>query len=542
MKRWKKGLLILAAISLAILLVSCGDNSSNTPPEGELPAAASSVELATPSGPILGVSLDGLSIYKGIPYAEPPERFAPPQTVIPWTETLDCTEFGPTAIQARTYEGLEMSEDCLTLNIWTPAQSADEKLPVYIWIHGGGFAQGAGSEPTYDGSNFAKDGIVFVSINYRLNALGFLATQETFNQYGTTGNWGILDQIKALEWVQQNISAFGGDPGNVTVGGESAGSYSTSMLIQSPLAEGLFQRAIMESGSILGVPGNSQYAKGNLERSIAMGQELAFTFNAKDDQEGLGRLRAADAKIFMQMSPLHMDFTMIPSFMMTPVFDGHVVPEDIYGELTAGNINNVDLLWGFNADEGSVFIPGDKNEEQYQMLISKMFGYDNLDAVLERFPVNDQNSATARCREILAHGMFSSVMKTYGDALANNGNQVYAYYFSYVSPANAENGMGAHHGSEIAYAFGNLPPDATPEQRALSDELHARWVNFIKTGDPNNGELPTEIEWPQYDPLSANVLIFDQKVTSGEMPLKADIEFMEGIMFGETGYYFERQQ
>ncbi len=496
------------------------------------------IEVTTPSGPVRGILQDGISIYKGIPYAAPPERFAPPEDVIPWNETLDCTEFGPVAIQTRGAETQPMSEDCLTLNIWTPAKSADEKLPVYVWIHGGGFAQGAGSDAFYEGTAFAKDGIVFISINYRLNALGFFASQETYDQYGTTGNWGFLDQIKALEWVQQNVEAFGGDPDQITVGGESAGSYSTSMLVQSPLAKGLFRRAIMESGSMLGTPGNTQYTLGKLERTIEVGRMMAYTFGADDSPEGLAKLRAADADVFAQMCPLTLDFTAIPAFMITPVFDGYVLPENIYDGLVAGNVNDVDLLWGFNANEGSMFIPAGKTPKQYQALASKMFGFDNAAAILSRFPVDAEHDATARCRQILSHGMFSTVMKPYGDALAKKGNNVYAYYFTYVSAQNAATGVGATHASEIAYAFGNLPQDATEEEKALSAEMHARFVNFIKTGNPNNGALPTAVEWPAYDAESPKVLVLDTELSAMEMPGLSDMEFMGNIMFGEGGCFF----
>lgn len=501
--------------------------------------AQTSVQLQTSLGPVKGVQADGVSMYKGIPYAMPPTddlRFAPPQDAQPWTDVLDCTAFGDIAVQNTVGEGLEMSEDCLTLNVWTPAESDSEKLPVYVWIHGGGFAQGSGAEPMYDGTNFAQDGIVVVTINYRLNAIGFFASQETYDEYGTTGNWGLLDQIKALEWVQENIAAFGGDPSQVTIGGESAGSYSVSGLISSPLAEGLFQRAIMESGSMLGVPGNCFYSRGNLQRSIELDNMMAFTFAATDDASGLEKLRAADANVLAQLSPLNVDFTTTPAFMMTPVFDGYVMPTDPYGALQNGQFNDVDLLWGYNANEGSIFVPGDTDELTYEMLAARMYGYVNQKAVLARFPVDEQNPSGERAREILGYGMFNAVMKPYGDALAGSGQNVYAYQFNYSTADNEKAGLGAHHGSEIAYAFGTLEnPDA--EQQALSEEMHARWANFIKTGDPNQGDVPSAVQWPAYDPDGSQMLVFDTTVTAGAMAGKDDIEFMEDIMFGSGAAY-----
>ncbi len=495
--------------------------------------SAPQARLQTSSGPVKGVVQDGVGVYKGVPYAKPPVgdlRFAPPQDVEPWTEELDCTEFGDMAVQDAAADGLAMSEDCLTLNVWTPANGANEELPVYVWIHGGGFAAGSGAEADYDGVNFAREGIVTVTINYRLNAMGFFASQETYDQYGTTGNWGLLDQIKALEWIQANIGAFGGDNQNITIGGESAGSYSVSALIVSPLAEGLFQRAIMESGSVLGVPGNNFYSKGDLARSVELNGMMGYTFGAEDDEEGLATLRQADANIFAQMSPLLSDFTITPAFMMTPVFDGHVLPTDVYAALQSGDFNRVDLLWGYNGDEGSVFVPGDTDELTYEMMAARMYGYEDGQAVLARYPADDDAPSGQRTREILAHAMFDAVMKPYGDALSNAGQNVYAYKFNYATEENIEAGLGAHHGSEIAYAFGNLADTADEEQQKLSGEMFTRWANFIKTGNPNEGEA-VGVEWPEYDTGGMRTLLFDKEIEAAELPDKEEFEFMEGILF-----------
>lgn len=274
-----------------------------------LPAQAYSAETAlvetrTHSGSVVGILSDDIAIFRGIPYAAPPVgelRFAPTKPVAPWTEPLDCTEFGATAVQKEARNGLPMREDCLTLNVWTPALpktgETGEKLPVYVYIHGGAYAQGSGSDPLYDGTAFAKRGIVAVTINYRLNVLGFFASKETLSRYGTTGNWGHLDQIEALKWIRENAASFGGDPDRVTIGGESAGSYSVSALMLSPLAEGLFQGAILESGTILALGGSSFYSKGSPERSAEVFRMMSWLFEARDDADGLAKMRAADADI-----------------------------------------------------------------------------------------------------------------------------------------------------------------------------------------------------------------------------------------------------
>ncbi len=532
----------LVMITALVTITACAQGGEVQPAESAAGAAqaenvtvAPQAELQTQSGPVKGVVQDGVGIYKGIPYAKPPLgdlRFAPPQDAEPWADVLDCSAFGDIATQDSVSGGLSMSEDCLTVNVWTPATGADEKLPVYVWIHGGGFAIGSGAEADYDGANFAKEGIVAVTLNYRLNAPGFFASQETYDQYGTTGNWGILDQIKALEWINANIGAFGGDSSNITIGGESAGSYSVSALITSPLAEGLFQRAIMESGSILGIPGNNFYSKGNLERSIELCRMMGYPFGAEDNAEGLKTLREADINVLSQMSPLQQDFTITVAFMLTPVFDGYVLPTDVYGALQSGDINKVDLLWGYNGFEGSFFIPADTDELTYEMMAARMYGYDDGQKVLERYPVDAEHDSGERTRRILGYGMLDSVMKPYADSLSRAGQKVYGYKFNYATQDSIESGLGAYHGSEIAYAFGNLPDTATDEQKAVSKEMFTRWVNFIKNGNPNEGEA-VDVAWPEYDADSAQMLLFDKEIETAELPDKEDFEFMEEVMFGE---------
>ncbi|MDR2870720.1 MAG: carboxylesterase family protein, partial [Deferribacteraceae bacterium] len=479
-----------------------------------------------------------------IPYATA-ERFAPPVAVQPWTNVRDCTNFGPVVPQDTVRPRpepltLPLSEaDGLNLNIWTPATQAGEKLPVYVWIHGGGFAMGSGAESTYDGRSFASNGIVVVTINYRLNVLGFFASQATMTESGTTGNWGILDQIEALKWVQNNIAAFGGDPNRVTVGGESAGSYSVSALIMSSLAAGLFQNAIMESGSILGAPANQQYARGNLARSIEVGEQLMFTFGAADDAAGLAKLRAVDVDILTAISPLDADFTKVPSFLMVPTFDNYVMDDEPDQQVLTGNINKVNLLWGFNSDEGFIFVPNITNQSLYEMLAAKSFGYDRAQLVMQRFTAANDEQAYINARKILGHGMFMTVMKPYADALAAKGANVYGYYFDYVSAEDRRMGMGALHADEIAYAFNNLPRDATTEQRRVAAEMHSRWVNFIKNSDPNKGDTPSGITWGKYDPNAFKVMSFRNKPTFETHPLKKDVEFMEDIMFGAGSTHFD---
>ncbi|MDR1685568.1 MAG: carboxylesterase family protein [Desulfovibrio sp.] len=493
--------------------------------------------VSTSLGKVVGVEKEGLRIFKGIPYAKPPVgelRFAPPQSIGPWTSPLDATEYGPAAIQIRREENLDMSEDCLTLNIWTPAEAGEsDRLPVYVYIHGGAYALGTGSDAMYDAASFARQGIVAVTINYRLNAMGFLAGRATFDKYGTTGNWGHLDQIMALEWLRDNVAAFGGDPGKVTVGGESAGSYSVSALILSPLAKGLFHGAIMESGTILGAAATSYYAKCDLARSIELGKMLSSVFHADDNAEGLAGLRQADATVLAQLAQFRWDQTSLAPFPLMPVFDGKVIPENPYKALKDGTFNKVRVLWGFNRDEGSIFVPETTSEPTYAMLAAINCGNDNARAVLARFPVDADHPAFRRVRRLLAYTGFTAGMKTFADAAVAQGLDVYAYNFNYVSPKDAAGGLGARHAAELPYVFNNLHVEGLkePEQQALADEMHLRWGNFIKTGDPNQGvKLPTNIQWPKYNSQNSDVMRFDTSVTVGTLPDKEDMEFMERLL------------
>jgi para-nitrobenzyl esterase len=272
-------------------------------------------------------------------------------------------------------DSTEQSEDCLMLNIWTPSEpKKDGKLPVYVFIHGGGYASWTGNDKTFDGTSFAQNGVVAVTINYKLSTLGFFASNETYKQYGTTGNWGILDQIKALEWVRDNIEDFGGDPAQVTIGGESAGSWSVSALILSQLAEGLFRGAIMESGTILSIQSLTS-SRGDLQKSIEVSQALADIFGASDTAAGLKLLHQTDPYVLNYLSPFIPDQTAAKSpFFMAPVFDDTVLPKDPVVALREGNFNRVNLLIGFNHDEGTLFIPPTTDNSFYEAYGFRMVG------------------------------------------------------------------------------------------------------------------------------------------------------------------------
>ncbi|MDR1030396.1 MAG: carboxylesterase family protein [Treponema sp.] len=524
-------------IACLLFLLAAGTVFASGKQAPENPALGTS--LVTKNGPIKGVQQDGIYVYKGIPYAKAPVgdlRFAPPQDVEPWTDVLDCTKYGPMISQWLTFpisvDNKKQSEGALILNVWTPAepQKAD-KLPVYVFIHGGGFGFGTGSQNTLNGTSFAQNGVVTVTINYRLSTLGFFASNETYKQYGTTGNWGLLDQIKALEWIRDNIEDFGGDPAQVTIGGESAGSYSVSALILSPQAEGLFHGAIMESGTILSLQSSLPQARGDLQKSIEASQALADVFGVSDTEEGLKHLRQVDPYVLNYLSPFMMNqASILPPFYLMPVFDGAVLPKDPVAALHEGNFNKVNLLIGFNHDEGTLFIPSTVDDSFYESYGSRMVG-EGWPVIAERFPVDENNTAAQRTQQVLAYSWFTAGSKVFADTLAHN-NSVFMYNYNFAAPGNP---LGAYHAGEIPHVFNTVGESASEESKKVAQEMHTRWINFIKNGDPNSGvTLPSATQWPKYDPEKPEVIFFDTEVTAGTLPDQENLDFVAQVLYGTT--------
>jgi para-nitrobenzyl esterase len=503
---------------------------------------AEDILVQTKSGPVIGESYGGLNSFKGIPYAASTAkdgRFAPPKEPVPWTEPLQAKSFGPVAWQVPVDEpffvlpeGSPMSENCLNLNIWTPAGvKADAGLPVYVFIHGGGFGLGAGSQPMYDGGELAKMGLLVVTLNYRLGAEGFLPTRETFNRYGTTGNWGLLDQIKALEWVRDNIRAFGGDPTKVTIGGESAGSISVSALIVSPLAKGLFRGAIMESGTVMAVynaPNN--LSSGDLDKAIAQGGLIMSSLSLDDAAKGRDALMGIDPLILARLTPFNANWTKFVSFGLFPVRDGRVIPKDPQAALAKGDFNQVKILIGFNHDEGSIFVP-EVDESVLSDMLMLTIGPEAAEAFSERYPPDASYSSLDRARQAMALAVFTAGTKRVVD-LHSSLADVYLYEFQYVSPYAKANGLGACHTAELEFVFGHPSGSPSQAERKLGEDIRSRWVNFIKTGDPNQGEpLPTPVQWPLYDPVEPQALRLDLAVTAGSLDFDA-LDFMADQLYG----------
>lgn len=506
----------LASSTCSIPLLT---SSSQSAPE-EAPDRSDPTLVQTALGPVQGAQGEGIVTFKNIPYAAPPLgelRFAPPQPADPWADPLDCTAFGQMATQAagQWEAGLEYGEDCLSLNIWAP--DAGDDLPVYVFIHGGAYAQGSPGKATYDGTRFARDGVIQVNIGYRLGALGFLATVQGVAESGYAGNWGLLDQIAALEWVRENIAAFGGDADNITVGGESAGSFSVSNLIMSPLAEGLFQKAILESGNLLGQPLTMPGATGDRAQAIALGDAFVAAMNAPS----LDALRAtADAQALAEASAFYSDMTSPNPYSFWPVFDGVALPEDPYAALQGGDYNRVSILTGFNTAEGVLFIPEGISESAYVDLVRRTFG-DDAEAVLARWPVDADHSPTQRARDLFTLGLRLGG-DLFAEAFAEAGLDVYCYQFNY------DVGVGPVHAIELPFVFDTMDLDEAGE--AFKEDLHARWLAFIKDGAPGGGT--TGVPWHKYTAQGREMLFLDAQPAASVLPNTEDIAFLAGLVWG----------
>ncbi len=457
-------------------------------------------EVHTDAGSVEGgASADGkVRIFKGIPFAALPVgdlRWKVPQPPAHWTGVKKATEFGARCMQGNIYGDMAFrdsgpSEDCLYLNVWTPAASANAHLPVMVWIYGGGFAAGATSEGRQDGEMLAKKGVVVVSMNYRLGIFGFFSHPELDKESGhnASGNYGLLDQVAALQWVRKNIAAFGGDPGNVTIFGESAGSFSVSALMASPLSKDLFQRAIGESGSFLG--------KGLGTRTLAASEADDGKFAESIGAASLAALRAKPAADLLAAAMKQKDVRFWPNI------DGYFFPEDPHAIYANGEQCHVPLLAGWNQDEGSYhafFQKADPTVANFVARAHAVFG-DNAEAFLKVYAASTDEEAKRSAQDLagdqfIAYGTWKwiQIQGTTGKST------VYRYEFDDAppQPAGVES-HGAYHSAEIEFVFEVLPSKKLPwrpEDEKLSDLMSSYWSNFAKTGDPNGPGLP---QWPTY--------------------------------------------
>lgn len=472
--------------------------------------AAHGQSVRVRGGQLAGTTTAGVVSYKGVPYAAPPVgdlRWRPPVAAAPWQGVRAATDFGPSCIQdvARsrlpwTAEFMTQnatSEDCLSLNVWTPAKPG-KQLPIYVYLHGGGFDEGSSSIAIYDGANLAKRGIVVVTINYRLGYLGQMAhpllTAESAHH--ASGSYSLLDVVAALQWVHANIAAFGGDPAQVTLGGQSAGSMMVYDLATSPLAKGLFVRAILESGS-------GSIAAIHMQ-TLAEQEQAGIQFSAATHADTLAAMRAlpADALLTSRLTAIHAP-------RLQPDVDGWVLPQSPRSAYAQGRQNHVAWLVGMQADEGSsAKTYGNLSSEEFQAAIRRGYGA-SADEFLRLYPASAAQVAVSQIQS--ARDRSAVLMHLWAQAASQHSGKVYLYYFARALPWPEHPEYGAFHTSEVPYVMNTLDKVSHPVtdiDRKVSHAASTYWVNFIKTGNPNSPGLEP---WAAETSISSNTLRIDEQ-------------------------------
>jgi len=514
LRHWSKPSVTLLFSTLALIAAPL----ASAPPQVQDPIKVEQGELSGAVGKNASIR-----VYKGIPYAAPPVgnlRWRPPQPPVNWQGVRKGNAFGNSCMQI-PYPPVSVlfrevapadSEDCLYLNIWTPAKSSGDRLPVMVWIHGGGFGHGAGGSSGYDGENLAAKGVVVVTINYRLGIFGLLALPELTAEspHHASGNYAFMDQVAALRWVKKNITALGGDPNCVTIFGESAGSESVSVLQASPLAKGLFQRAIGESGGALG-------PMVHLEEAERNGAKIAAAAGLTSDV--LARLRAMPAEDLLKATN---------EDDLADIVDGWVLPKELHEIFTEGKQNDVALIVGNNDKEGSIVPPPNGHVSAAEFIQNARNRYGEMaDDFLKIYPANSDEQALNSYFASFRDGQFGWQMWTWARLQSETGHQrAYRYYFDRVAPGFAAVRLGAFHGSDIAYVFETFPfrvPYGDTD-RKLGDAMSSYWVNFAKKGDPNAAGLPN---WPAYVPADDAVIDFGDQVTVRAHVNQAGLDFFD---------------
>jgi para-nitrobenzyl esterase len=493
-------------------------------------------QVRGPNGILEGVisADDKVRTFKGIPYAAAPVgplRWTEPKPALSWSGVRRAAEYGARCTQGPIYADMVFhddgpSENCLFLNLWMPAHPATDKLPVMVWIYGGGFNAGSTSEPRQDGGNLSKQGVIVVSMNYRLGIFGFFAHPELARESGhdSAGNYGLLDQLAALKWVHDNIALFGGDPSNVTIFGESAGASSVSALMASPLARGLFQRAIGESGAAL--------SETRPVASLAQSEETSTRFAqmafGTTSIEALRSKPAAEIlEAALKAKEVHFSINV----------DGYFLPESPVAIYSAGKQAPVPLLAGWNADEGSArAVFGDKaaTAANLQAELRRLYPQD-ADEAIKLYPAHTDEQAKRAAEELTRdRGVGSTMWKWLEWQRKAGGAATYRYEFDRARPsppgaAGPDLEPRAYHSAEIEYVFSMLPRGATPwpeEDRALARMMSTYWANFAKTGDPNGPGLP---KWPVYDSRhGAEVMHFNAESKASPDGNQARYRFITG--------------
>ena len=490
------------------------------------PVQAESLTVSTEQGKVRGKTINEgkVKAFLGLPYAAPPVgdlRWEAPEPPAKWKGERDASKFGAHCAQNRVFEDMifqdgEDSEDCLFLNVYAPADASDQsKLPVMFWVHGGGFSGGASSEPRHNGDFLPLKGVVLVTINYRLGVFGFLATTDMAKEVnGAAGNYGLLDMVAALEWVKANIKEFGGNPDNVNIFGESAGSAAVSTLMASPLAKGLFHKGIGESGGALG-EGVLSY------QSLQAREKSDGDWVASLGVTSLKQLRAMPAAAILDAAK---GKGMVG---FGPNIDGKLLTGPVADTYAAGRQAHVSLLAGWNRDEGSFFVMGGMTAEKYKGMVASVFK-ERAAEFLKLYPGDTDEQALRSAIDYGSDSFIAFGTWKWLEAHRKTGESpVYRYHFELAAPPSKFHpDTFAFHSDDIEYVFGTLDtrPGAVwrPEDRKLSDQMMSYWTNFARTGDPNGTGLP---EWPKYGE-GDSLIHLDSTTTSGPDTLRPRYEFL----------------
>ena len=474
----------------------------------------------------------GVITFKGIPFAAPPVgdlRWKAPQPVESWEGTRQCTNFGPSPMQAAPAPFMFWSEeflipaepigeDCLYLNVWTRAETEADQLPVLVYIYGGGFRSGGSGCAIYDGSAMAEKGVVFVSLNYRVGVFGFLAHPELTAEsgYGSSGNYALLDMVAALHWVQKNIERFGGDPGNVTIAGQSAGSFAVNYLTALPLAKGLFHRAIAESGAA--------FVSSPLRPPLSLdeAEQLGLSFGEGLGASSLAELRSLPADSILKAR----------GGLSAPFVDGHVLAESVMEAYTSGHQNDVPVIAGWNKDDR--LMGRAQAADRFREQVESRFG-DLAEDCLEVYPAGTDEEAArsqfgmSRDESFGIQGYMWAKVQT-----AAEKSPVFLYNFHRALPAHTpETQFGAFHTGEVVYAYDNLHTLDRPWEvvdQEIADLMSSYWANFARNGDPNGPGLPT---WEAYSPREEAAMIIDT------LSLQQTLPSLDQLKFWEKYYTYE---
>ncbi len=512
-----------SVVLVLAVIAACGDNGSD-------------LDVTIDTGTVHGAVVEGIRHFLGIPYAAPPVgdlRWRPPQPAIAWTGVLDTRDFGSQCPQSFSLSGAGGDEDCLFLNVYAP--SGAHGLPVMVWVHGGAFIFGAGGEKYYAGDHLASAyGMVIVTINYRLGALGFLAHPALDTDdpaYPTSGNYGLEDQRAALEWVQRNIAAFGGDPKHVTIFGESAGGLSTCALYVSPRTHGLFGAAISESGlcsgNILEEPHAAALAAG-----VMAGAKLGCPGS---DAAALACLRAKSSDDVLAMTDYPLPANQMPGgafyniglLPAEPNVDGFVMPMSTADAFATGGFEPRPLLLGTNHDEGTLlqstlFAAQIATDQDYHDALLRRFGEPATDAIIARYPTASFPSPNRAIAEVSGDAFFVCPARRTARGAASHGAPTFRYTFTHQVDNPFMSGLGVFHSSEIPFVFGEdvflldqVGTDGAPVATAMEDY----WTSFAKTGTPKSASAPA---WPAYDPTTDAYLDLGDPIAPGTQ-LKAEL-------------------